>query len=292
MKSLSKIILFVAALVSLLLVVGIYALFSGFGERMMQHAAFAQSEVVARLTFSNMFQLMTQGWKREQVLAFTRRATDSLAGSPLRIQSHRGEPVGRDYGAAAAQGAPDQAVTEALRTGRSAEVLTPTGARFVYALKAEESCLRCHAKAAKGEVLGVISVETRYEQYMGDTRKLLMLILVLLAPLPFIAASDCFAMASSHEPLGNVVLEAWGQGVPVVSTRSEGPTWFMRDEENGLLVDIGDHEAFAAAFERLRAEPQLVSRIVAGGRTTLDVMFSEDAVVGAYMRLIEARPRG
>lgn len=31
-------------------------------------------------------------------------------------------------------------------------------------------------------------------------------------PLPFIAASDCFAMASSHEPLGNVVLEAWGQG--------------------------------------------------------------------------------
>jgi len=111
-------------------------------------------------------------------------------------------------------------------------------------------------------------------------------------PLPFIAASDCFAMASSHEPLGNVVLEAWGQGVPVVSTRSEGPTWFMRDEENGLLVDIGDHEAFAAAFERLRAEPQLVSRIVAGGRTTLDVMFSEDAVVGAYMRLIEARPRG
>ena len=188
MKSLSKIILFVAALVSLLLVVGIYALFSGFGERMMQHAAFARSEVAARLTFSNMFQLMTQGWKREQVLAFTRSATDSLAGSPLRIQFHRGEPVGRDYGAAAAQGAPDQAVTEALRTGRSAEVLTPTGARFVYALKAEESCLRCHAKAAKGEVLGVISVETRYEQYMGDTRKLLMLILVLLAPLPFIAA--------------------------------------------------------------------------------------------------------
>src|SRR5690606_29653952 len=60
-------------------------------------------------------------------------------------------------------------------------------------------------------------------------------------PLPFIAASNCFAMASSHEPLGNVVLEAWGQGVPVVSTRSEGPEWFMREEKNGLLVEIGDH---------------------------------------------------
>ncbi len=110
-------------------------------------------------------------------------------------------------------------------------------------------------------------------------------------PLPFIAASDCFAMASSHEPLGNVVLEAWGQGVPVVSTRSEGPTWFMRDGENGLLVDIGDHEAFGSAFGRLREEPQLASRLVEGGRATLDAMFSENAIVEAYMRLVENRPR-
>jgi glycosyltransferase involved in cell wall biosynthesis len=107
-------------------------------------------------------------------------------------------------------------------------------------------------------------------------------------PRPYIAASDCFAMSSSHEPLGNVVLEAWAQDVPVVSTRSEGPNWFMRDGENGLMVGIGDHQGFGAAIDRLRSDAGLVRRIVAGGRRTLDDMFSEDAVVKAYIDLISA----
>mgnify|MGYP001765156780 CR=1 FL=1 len=187
MKSLSKIILAVAALVSLGLVVGTYTMFSGFGERMMQRAAFSQSQVVARLTFSNMYQLMNQGWKRDQVITFTKSATDSLAGSPLKIQFYRGEAVNRSFGPVI-QPPPDAAVAEALRTGRSSEVASADGARFIHALKADDSCLRCHVKAARGDVLGVISVESRYEKFIDDSRKLLMLILLLLAPTPFIAA--------------------------------------------------------------------------------------------------------
>ncbi|EXL02865.1 glycosyltransferase [Aquamicrobium defluvii] len=105
-------------------------------------------------------------------------------------------------------------------------------------------------------------------------------------PRPFIAASDCFAMASKHEPLGNVVLEAWAQGVPVISTRAEGPSWFMRDEENGLMVDIDDHNAFGRAVHRFRSDCALVEKIVEGGSQTLQKMFSEDAVVNAYTALI------
>lgn len=187
MKSLSKIILSVAALVSLGLVAGIYTLFSGFGERMMQRAAFSQSQVVARLTFSNMYQLMNQGWKRDQVVTFAKSATDSLVGSPLKIQFYRGEAVSRTFGQVI-QSPPDAAVADALRTGRSSEVASAEGARFVYALKAEPSCLSCHVKAAKGDILGVIAVESRYGKFMEDSRKLLMLILVLLVPTPFIAA--------------------------------------------------------------------------------------------------------
>ncbi|MDN5928422.1 MAG: glycosyltransferase [Hyphomicrobiales bacterium] len=108
-------------------------------------------------------------------------------------------------------------------------------------------------------------------------------------PRPYIAASDCFAMASSHEPLGNVVLEAWAQDVPVVSTRAEGPSWFMRDRENGLLVDIGDCKGFGDAIDALKRDPDLAAGIVKGGRRTLTEMFSEDAIVGAYLDLISAR---
>lgn len=105
-------------------------------------------------------------------------------------------------------------------------------------------------------------------------------------PRPYIAASDCFAMASSHEPLGNVVLEAWAQRVPVVSTRSEGPSWFMRDGDNGLMVDIGDHKGFAERVGELGNDADLAQRVVDGGLRTLEQMFSEDAVVNAYISLI------
>lgn len=108
-------------------------------------------------------------------------------------------------------------------------------------------------------------------------------------PRPYVAASNCFAMASSHEPLGNVILEAWAQSVPVVSTRSEGPAWFMRDGENGLLIDIGDHEGFAGGFARIEKEDGLAGKIVDGGLQTLQTTFSREAVVQAYLDLFASR---
>lgn len=108
-------------------------------------------------------------------------------------------------------------------------------------------------------------------------------------PRPYVAASDCFAMASSHEPLGNVVLEAWAQNIPVVSTKSEGPTWFMRDGVNGLMVDIGDHRGFAEAIARIRSDAGLRSTLVKGGARALQEQFSRAAVVEAYIRLFEGR---
>ncbi|MDZ4657490.1 MAG: glycosyltransferase [Bythopirellula sp.] len=107
-------------------------------------------------------------------------------------------------------------------------------------------------------------------------------------PRPYVAASNVFAMASSHEPLGNVILEAWAQRVPVVSTRSEGPQWFMRDSQNGLLVDIGDSEGFATSFRRILADSALAQQLVTGGSATLEDTFSERAVVNAYLKLFSS----
>ncbi|ODT06682.1 MAG: glycosyl transferase [Mesorhizobium sp. SCN 65-20] len=110
-------------------------------------------------------------------------------------------------------------------------------------------------------------------------------------PRRFVAASDCFAMASSHEPLGNVILEAWAQAIPVVSTKAEGPLWFMRHGENGLMVDIGDHKAFAAEFARIRADSELAGRLVSGGLDTLEQQFSADAVAQTYIDLFVSRSK-
>lgn len=105
-------------------------------------------------------------------------------------------------------------------------------------------------------------------------------------PRPFVAASDCFVMPSRHEPLGNVILEAWAQHVPVIATRSEGPVWFMSDGTDGLLVDVDDPEGLAAAIESVRTDAELSGRLVRGGHSTLDTRFSKAAIVNAYMELM------
>jgi glycosyltransferase involved in cell wall biosynthesis len=107
---------------------------------------------------------------------------------------------------------------------------------------------------------------------------------------PYVAAADIFVMPSSHEPLGNVILEAWAQGKPVVSSRSEGPSWFMREGENGLLAEIGDTDGFAKAIERLLNDPVLAAKVASGGHETLVGQFSEEAVANAYIELFKRKP--
>jgi glycosyltransferase involved in cell wall biosynthesis len=104
-------------------------------------------------------------------------------------------------------------------------------------------------------------------------------------PADFVAATDVLVMPSRHEPLGNVVLEGWSIGTPVISAKAEGPVWMMTDEADGLLTDIGDVDGLAHALTRLRDDRQLAARLVDGGRATLDARFSEKAVVDAYLDL-------
>jgi glycosyltransferase involved in cell wall biosynthesis len=108
-------------------------------------------------------------------------------------------------------------------------------------------------------------------------------------PAPFLAASDVFCMPSRHEPLGNVVLEAWKLGLPVVSTRSEGPSWFMRDGENGLLVGIDDVDAMSQAFRRLRSEKGLSDQIIKGGTSSIDNEFSKKVITDQYIDLFSGK---
>ncbi|WP_117193770.1 glycosyltransferase [Rhizobium terrae] len=107
---------------------------------------------------------------------------------------------------------------------------------------------------------------------------------------PYVAAADIFVMPSSHEPLGNVILEAWAQKRPVVSSRSEGPNWFMRDGENGLLVDIDDTAGFSRAISQLIGDRTLAATVAEGGYATLMRQFSEEAVAGAYIELFKRKP--
>ncbi|MEO0676140.1 MAG: glycosyltransferase, partial [Pseudomonadota bacterium] len=83
-----------------------------------------------------------------------------------------------------------------------------------------------------------------------------------------------------------MLIEAWQAGIPSVSTRSEGPEWFMRDGVDGLMTEIDDVEAIAAALIEIRDNPPRAAEFTRNARTRLDEMFSERAIADAYIALL------
>ncbi len=97
------------------------------------------------------------------------------------------------------------------------------------------------------------------------------------------AACDAFVCPSRHEPLGNVVIEAWAQGVPVVATQSQGPAALVRHDETGLLVPVEDAPALARAIQRVLADRDLAARLGLAGRAAYEARFTETIVVAQYL---------
>jgi glycosyltransferase involved in cell wall biosynthesis len=96
------------------------------------------------------------------------------------------------------------------------------------------------------------------------------------------ASADFLVCPSRHEPLGNVVIEAWAAGLPVIAARSAGPGALLGDGETGLLVPIDDVTGLASAMERLIDDERMRVRLAAAGRAAFAAEFAEDRVVALY----------
>lgn len=89
------------------------------------------------------------------------------------------------------------------------------------------------------------------------------------AELPALLAGHAVAASASIRegfPLGTI--EAMACGLVPVVTDIPGPTQYVRDGGNGLLVPVADGPAMAAAIERLLAEPELFGRLRAAAHAT------------------------
>lgn len=114
-------------------------------------------------------------------------------------------------------------------------------------------------------------------------------------PTPFYAAADAFVCPSRHEPLGNVILEAWTHGLPVLSTDNEGAQELITPGHDGLIAPRADPAGLAAGLEHLLLGLDAAGRaaLAAAGRATVHREHGAPAVIGAYLalyqRLIDAR---
>lgn len=102
-------------------------------------------------------------------------------------------------------------------------------------------------------------------------------------PAPYYAAADVVVCPSRWEPLGNVVLEAWAQGCPIVAAAAAGPQQLIETGHNGLLVPLEDPGALARAVHQVLNDGKLAARLAAGGRASYQADYSEAKIVARYM---------
>jgi L-malate glycosyltransferase len=97
--------------------------------------------------------------------------------------------------------------------------------------------------------------------------------------------ADVFVCPSRHEPLGNVILEAWAHRKPVVSTATLGAVELMTPGQDGLLVPVEDAPAMARALQQCLEDEPLRRQLAQAGQRKVQQHFSKQAIVRQYLEL-------
>ena len=106
-------------------------------------------------------------------------------------------------------------------------------------------------------------------------------------PSPCMHLADLFIVPSTHETLGNVILEAWSYALPVISTRTPGALELIEDDVNGRLVPCGDERALSAAITEGLADHGALCRLGTAGKASLDANHTCPAITTAYLDMYE-----
>ena len=99
------------------------------------------------------------------------------------------------------------------------------------------------------------------------------------------AAASVVVVPSRREAFGIVALEAWRSGTPLVVTSHGGPSEFVRDEVDGLVVDPEDTDALADAIGRVLTDKELAGRLSEEGLRSVQ-RFTWPGVAENYLRLV------
>lgn len=99
-------------------------------------------------------------------------------------------------------------------------------------------------------------------------------------------AADLFVCSSRIEPLGNMVIEAWSAGCPLVALRAAGPSELIRPGQDGLLTPLEDVAALAGAIAPLLADPARAAALAAAGRARFAAEFAAAPVLAAWRRFL------
>lgn len=108
-----------------------------------------------------------------------------------------------------------------------------------------------------------------------------------------LAAADVCVFPSSDDSFGAVIIEAWAAGRPLVAAAAQGPSTYVQNGKNGVLVPVNDPQSLAAGIRAVIDDADLRTVLVEGGRRSFAGSFTKDIYVAQmlsfYERLAGAR---
>ena len=105
-------------------------------------------------------------------------------------------------------------------------------------------------------------------------------------PGPYFRMADIVVFPSlPSEALGNVILEAWAYGKPLVTTSFHGAREITRHGEDAWRVPCADVPALAEGMRVVLADRTLAGALAAAGSQRIRAEFSRPAVVDQYLEL-------
>lgn len=102
-------------------------------------------------------------------------------------------------------------------------------------------------------------------------------------PVEALALGDLFVCPSRVEPMGNVVLEAWSRGLPVICTETAGGCELIQSGDTGLLCPINDVARLGSAMERVLRDADLRAALGQHGEAHYRHRYGEQKTVAAYL---------
>ena len=96
---------------------------------------------------------------------------------------------------------------------------------------------------------------------------------------------DIFVLTSDNEPFGRVLIEALALNLPVVSTNNGGAPEIIRDNENGVLVQVNNVEEIVKGIEKIIMDDKLRNYMKKHNREYAEKYFSIESHVSLVQSL-------
>jgi glycosyltransferase involved in cell wall biosynthesis len=91
-----------------------------------------------------------------------------------------------------------------------------------------------------------------------------------------------YVCPSRLEPLGNVILEAFSAGKPVVAAMAAGPMELIEPGRTGVLVALESGIALAAGIEGVLGNQAMAAALARAGRNRWERDFAPASVVAKW----------